>query len=679
MKYPLRSSLSRIFLVTVAAAAVALGMAVVLQADAYNRAQINIERSLSYDIAWTGVNGRLEMASLRTWVATYARTQNPADAKVAKLYFEILKGRLTTWGAGGFSEFIEESPRRSARFQQIKGWIKEIEPEMARLDQPGVAGKVSDTLEDAARVMDLIGGQAHIASVDHAAQMREQLRWHHDVQRTLVISSIWLSTMLLGFLAVQNRSLKQARKTAETHAARTEFTARHDHLTRLPNRRAFCEVAEEVVAACSPENFEIALLALDLDGFKAINDALGHAAGDELLVSVAKRLKDRVQSWHPDNVVSRFGGDEFMVLLHVSKGTEEVRRCARQLVDVMGSPHIVGGGSVIVNLSVGYAIADRPVEDPQWLMLNADLALSAAKGQGKGVVVGFAPEMRTEQERRTRIERDLSNAVRSGAIAPVFQVQVDMLTGRPLGIEALARWNHADLGPISPGEFIPIAEASGKVFDLGLSVLRSACTHAVNLPDELCLSVNLSVAQLTRDDLVERVAQVLTDTGFPAERLKLEVTETVLMQDRARSIAMLNRLKAIGVRISLDDFGTGYSALSYLRDFNWDELKIDKRFVDSAVTDPQSRAIIGSLLDLAQELGVAVVVEGIETAEQHNLLVELGCTVGQGFYYGCGVCATQLPDVFTHCLKLSSQKFLACAEDADEADRPQARPVNRRA
>lgn len=643
---------AKLFAILIVTIGAALAVAVVLQANIYNRAQIAIERSLSYDIAWTGVNGRLEMANLRTWVAKYGVTRDPGDAKVARLYFNILKSRIETWAAGGFGAFVGETARRQARFSQVRDWVSGLEDEFERLDKPGAFEVIAENLENASKVMDLIGGQAHIASVKQAGEMRQQLHWHSEVQRVLVIASIAISAALLAFLTIQNRILRHSRAGAEAHARHSEYVARHDHLTGLPNRLAFCDHLSDAIDTLQPHKGHIGLLALDLDGFKAINDALGHAAGDELLVSVARRLTDRVKGWDANNIVSRFGGDEFVVLLNVKGGPEGIRCKAEHLVHIMQVPHSVAGGQVIVNSSVGYALAGKE-SSQQTLMLNADLALSAAKARGKAQVVAYHPDMRTEYERRGQIERDLIKASVNGDIYPVYQVQVDMLSGQPLAVEALARWHHAELGEISPGEFIPIAEASGRVFDVGLAILQQACAEAVHFPDEVSLSVNLSVAQLARDDLISVIRDILNSTGLAPERLKLEVTETVLMRDRERSVAMLNRLKELGVRIALDDFGTGYSALSYLREFDWDELKIDKRFVNSVARDSQSLAIIRALLDLARELGVSVIVEGIETAEQHHLLHEMGCATGQGFLYGRGVPAEELAGVFLNCLTLA--------------------------
>lgn len=657
---------AKLFVLLVVLIGLGLGVAVVLQANAYNRAKIAIERSLSYDIAWTGVNGRLEMSNLRTWVARYGLTGDPADANVAKLYYDIVRSRLDTWAAGAFLEFLVESDRRLSRFGQVRAWVDGLQAEFSRIDQVASYERISDDLANASRVMDLIGGQAHIESVKQAAAMRDQLRWHSEVQRVLVIASIAVSAALLGFLAIQNRFLRNARAGAEAHARRSEFVARHDHLTGLPNRLAFCDQLSDALADMDPEQARVGLLALDLDGFKAINDALGHAAGDELLASVAGRLTDRVKGWDPDNIVSRFGGDEFVVLLHVKGGEEGIRFKTERLIELMQVPHAVAGGQVIVNLSAGYALAETG-DTQQSLMLDADLALSAAKARGKGQMVIYHPDMRAEYERRGRIEQDLGKAAAAGEIFPVYQVQVDMQSGQPLGVEALARWHHPELGEIPPGEFIPIAEASGRVFDVGLTVLQQACAAAVNMPEDVALSVNLSVAQLARDDLIGVVADVLEATGFPAKRLKLEVTETVLMQDRKRSVSMLNRLKQLGVRVALDDFGTGYSALSYLREFDWDELKIDKRFVSSVARDSQSLAIIRALLDLARELGVSVIVEGIETVEQHALLRDMGCETGQGFLYGRGVPAEELAGVFLYCLKLAE------GWGADQSAPPQRR------
>jgi predicted signal transduction protein with EAL and GGDEF domain len=312
------------------------------------------------------------------------------------------------------------------------------------------------------------------------------------------------------------------------------------------------------------------------------------------------------------------------------------------MIDGLHAAHGLDHGNIVVNVTIGFALVDAQTVDADAVVQNADLALSHAKAAGKGRSQVYDASMREDATRRQLIEAGFSCALSRGEIVTHYQPQVEMATGRIVGFEALARWRHAELGWIPPSEFIRIAEASGRIAEIGEHILRSACRDASLLPQDVPVSVNLSVAQLARADLPGRVASILEETGLPPERLKLEVTESMVMSDSRRALATLRRLKALGVWIALDDFGTGYSALSYLRDFSWDELKVDRSFVQTLESDAQSLLIIRSIVELAQRLDISVTVEGVETPSQCALLRRAGCRVAQGFYYGHAVPAGEL-------------------------------------
>lgn len=618
-----------------------LVLAILVQADAVLTSGEEVGRSMRYDMAMTGLNGRLDAANARERFARYAVTGDPADRDAALLFYDILLGRLDMWQNGAFGAFVRRSPDQHRALTEAIDRLKAVEPLLDRHPDPAARAEIDRALAGAAAVIDRIGGDSLSYNLEEAARFREELSDRQQLQNRLLQVLIVLGATLLMMMTLQAWSLRRARTEAERSARRFEFVARHDPLTRLPNRSAFHAALQAEAARLQQPGVgsadDIAVLALDLDGFKAVNDILGHAAGDDLLVAVASRLSRVVGRWGEGNIVSRLGGDEFTVLLRVTGGEQEAIAKAFEISDALHEAHTLSGGSVVVNATIGLAMAGRIARRGPDLLQDADLALSHAKGTGKGQVQLYDDSMRIDATRRRRIEADFDEALAAGQISPHFQPQVDMASGAVIGLEALARWRHPTLGWISPSEFIPIAEASGRIVEIGARILEAACREVQRMPEACSVSVNLSVAQLARDDLVDQVRAILTTTGLPANRLTLEVTESVVMRDARRAVDMLNRLKRLGIRIALDDFGTGYSALSYLRDFNWDELKIDRSFVSSITRDEQSLSIIASIVGLAERLSISVTVEGVETQAQVDMLRGIGCRMAQGFHYGAPV------------------------------------------
>lgn len=603
-----------------------------------------LDQVLRYDVAWSGAGGRLEMARLQKDVARFALTGDPADAKQARLSYQILVGRMRTWGAGAFREFLDTSPRLRVLFDELFVKIESLEHDLNTLEKlgPQALEVVLTGLGSASESLTRIGTNAYSTSLAQAEGIRETLQERQIIQRVLIAGLFLTGLALLVLTGVQNRSLGRANQRLRDNGKRLAFLANHDALTTLPNRTAFDQAMNAAVERLPVESTHLAVLAIDLDGFKAINDTLSHAAGDGLLISVANRLSAEVSAWNPSNVVSRFGGDEFMVLLHEPGEKQQLVDRANHIRQTLRAPHMVSAGTVTIDASVGWAMSCDDDHENARLQLNADLALNHAKVSGRGSIVAYAPQMRAILAHRNRMEVDLDEAIKAGDIIPFYQLQVDLGTGRVIGVEALARWRRATGDWVSPGEFIPIAESTGQIVEVGRLMLEAACRDAHSFPLDVPVSVNLSVVQLMRDDVVSTVSDLLTATRLPPHRLRLEVTESVVMADVERSLAMLSRLKALGVSISLDDFGTGYSALAYLRSFAWDELKIDRSFVQGIGDDPQSLAIVKTVVALASELEISVVAEGIESHPQHHLLRQAGCMIGQGYLYSKPV---PLPDL----------------------------------
>ena len=420
--------------------------------------------------------------------------------------------------------------------------------------------------------------------------------------------------------------------------------ANHDPLTGLPNRLMFnTSLAER----CGPRRSgqrDVALLALDLDGFKSINDMHGHAMGDAVLRRVADRLRRAIGE---DTLVARIGGDEFAVLMGGAGDIDHVRRLADRLLDVLSRPLIIEEQVIDLGASIGIALAPADAQTPEALTRNADLALYRAKEDGRGVYRMFEPGMNARMQSRRKLEQALRRAIAGHEFEVHYQPQVGALSGLHTGAEALVRWRDPERGMVPPGEFIPLAEETGLIGAIGEWVLRTACAEATHWPEPLTVAVNLSPVQFRDQRLVQVVVGILADTGLPASRLELEITETVLLNDSGHVLDTLTELRRIGVCVSLDDFGTGYSSLSYLRKFPFDKIKIDRSFIAQLTRDKDSAAIVRAMVALGNNLGMTTTAEGVETAEQLEVLVGEGCDRIQGFFFGRPVPAAEIGRMFT--------------------------------
>ena len=426
---------------------------------------------------------------------------------------------------------------------------------------------------------------------------------------------------------------RAAREDAAVHRAL------HDTLTGLPNRDLFADRLALTLARARRGGPLPAVLIADLDQFKLINDSLGHQAGDELLQAVAPRLASAVRD---TDTVARFGGDEFVVLCDSVASEEEALALALRLSSVLDEELVVAGAPVYVSASFGVAYAN-PESDAEGLLRDADAALYRAKARGRGRCELFDAPMRAQAMARLEIETGLRIAIGTDQLAMHFQPVVDLESGETLALEALMRWRHPVRGPVSPGEFIPVAEETGLIVPLGRWALGQAVAQAAAMgPDGPPVSVNLSARQLAYPGIVDDVADALERSGLPPSRLWLELTETALFEEADAPLPVLHELKALGVAIVLDDFGTGYSSLAYLQRFPLDALKIDRAFVAEMTEDARAAALVEAIATMARSLGLTVVPEGIETEAQRVALLALGCRYGQGFLFGRPVPAEEL-------------------------------------
>jgi diguanylate cyclase (GGDEF)-like protein/PAS domain S-box-containing protein len=427
-----------------------------------------------------------------------------------------------------------------------------------------------------------------------------------------------------------------ARRRAERQVV---FMAQHDTLTRLPNRAMFRERIQQAVEQVG-RSIGAAVLCLDLDHFKAVNDTLGHPIGDRLLCGVAERLSACVRQV---DAVARFGGDEFAVVQVGPERVEDVAVLAQRIIDVLSLPYELDGHRIVIGVSIGIALLPSDGTDPDTILKHADIALYRAKADGRGTFRVFEPAMDAILQERRTLELDLHRALERGEFLLLYQPEVDVASHRICGFEALVRWRHPLRGLIEPAAFVPLCEETGLIVAIGRWALRQACLDAMTWPDDIRVGVNLSAVQFASRDLVQTVSEALHESGLNPHRLDLEITETVLLERTSEVLTILQALHRLGATISMDDFGTGYSSLSYLRRFPFDKIKIDQSFIRDCTSSEDAAAIVRAVTSLGRSLGIATTAEGVETYDQIVSLEAKGCSEMQGYYFSRPVPAEELP------------------------------------
>jgi diguanylate cyclase (GGDEF)-like protein len=437
-----------------------------------------------------------------------------------------------------------------------------------------------------------------------------------------------------GWVATHEDITEQRR-----YEAKIAHMALHDGLTDLPNRTLFNERLEHALA----RGETVAAHLLDLDLFKNVNDTLGHAVGDKLLEAVAARLRAVVRD---TDTVARMGGDEFAIVQAAIEHPAEAATMAARAIAAISEPYDIAGHQVVVGTSVGIAIGPADGTDPDLLMRNADLALYRAKSAARGAFHFFEAGMDVQMQARRTLECDMRAALPDGQFELHYQPVLNLQRNEIVGVESLVRWRHPERGMISPGEFIPLAEETGFIVPLGEWVIRQACSAAADWPDHVKVAVNLSAAQFRSPGLIQVVMSALASSGLAPDRLELEITESILLQDSAATIATLHRLRDLGMHIAMDDFGTGYSSLSYLRSFPFDKIKIDRSFVNDITASTGSLNIVRAVAAMAKGFGMQCTAEGVETQEQLDAIRSEGCTEMQGFLLSKPLPAHQIDHLF---------------------------------
>lgn len=444
-----------------------------------------------------------------------------------------------------------------------------------------------------------------------------------------------------------NQQLRDEMEQRERTQATIAHLAHHDALTGLGNRLQFHKQLGDALAQRARHGGDLAVLFIDLDGFKAINDSLGHATGDAVLKHLASRLRNSLRE---TDRIGRLGGDEFAVIQFCNEQPREAAALAARLIDVVKTPFSIDDHRLVLGASIGIAIADGEYRDAERLLRAADLAMYRAKADGRGQFRFFDPEFDRQAQERRELEVALRTAVEDDALQIHYQPLVNLETGRVCGFEALSRWEDPQRGFVPPTTFIALAEEIGLIEVIGERILRRACMEAVGWPPHIRVAVNLSPAQFQSGNLVALVEAALAESGLPAGRLELEITESIFLRGSEANLGLLSQLGELGVRISMDDFGTGYSSLSYLRSFAFDKIKIDKSFIRDLPASESSVAIVRAVCELARSFGASTTAEGVETDSQLTQIREEGCTEVQGYMFSRPLPAREIPALLARLL-----------------------------
>jgi diguanylate cyclase len=575
---------------------------------------------------------------------------------------DLLRGRLSALPGNAVPVIADQHPadpgRRTALLQRFLNRPAIVAAVAVGSDEDFAKGNdqapiviavryIDDTMlrdiSQALQVVDLHAvGDAAAAAGEHTADLTDpaggtilRFAWKPTKLGARIVQSVlpFIAVAIAGFALLVwlvTRYMRRAAEALKAGESQLRHLALHDPVCGLPNRIFFGDRLEAVITAVRAGGATAAVFYIDLDHFKDVNDTLGHHIGDALILSVTQRLSRVIRA---EDLVARLGGDEFAIITHCASDSYSLQAIAGRIITAVCAPYMINGHNIIIGASIGIAVIDRRARDAADILRYADMALYRAKNEGRNRACIYDAAMDADLSNRKLLEGDLLQAIKNDELNAAYQPIVNASGDDIVGVEALARWNHPVIGPIPPSQFIPIAEHSGLIVELGEWMLRRACLDGRAWPG-LTVAVNVSPLQFRRSDFVELVERILAETNFDANRLELELTESTLLGNLETAELSMLRLKAIGVRFALDDFGTGYSSLLYLRRFPFDKLKIDSSFVRSIEKAPDAAAIVHAVVSLGRGLGMKVTAEGVETAEQHLFLRAAGVHSMQGYRFG---------------------------------------------
>lgn len=596
--------------------------------------QTEMHRSSDRELAVMSDAQRISTTDTETLIARFAALQIQSDAVAARRTYGDLLERLNSWPNLTYREVVGQSDYIDEKINNIRKSSQRVLPYLDNLSDHTATSNALIILQGINISLQQINQMVLQEAVRQSEAARVAFQFHQLLQGGLVLAFVLSGMGWIGLLSARMSAFRQLAATSREHADDLAKKLSHDTATGLINHNVFLERVREVGSSLS-EDQTLSVLSIDLETRLPAHTKFSQATEEAVIAATADLLRHAADRLDAPTCLARSAGKGFLLMCvsepEIGLPAAEI---ASRIHDIFLRPVQTPLGSFQISPAIGYASSSSLERDPADVVRNASLAVANAVDHGRRRVTVFEPTMQAELERRMIVENALSAAIDENECLPHFQPQFNLTTGRIFGVEALARWYHSELGWISPSEFIPIAENNGDIVSLGWKILETSCSEVQLLPSDLSLSVNLSVAQILSDDVVAMMDECLARTGLPARRLKLEVTEATLMNDLKLIQATLTELRALGVRISLDDFGIGYSALSYLTDFHWDEIKIDGSFAGKAVKDHKQRDVLKLVLGIAETMGSSVLIEGIETVEQRDVLVDLGCRNGQGYLFG---------------------------------------------
>lgn len=612
--------------------------------------QTTLQKFARYNDSWAVSQMLSEYMRLEHRLSAYALGMSGVDYDELRLRLDIMLGRLDLLQQGNLHAFIESDPQRRELIVKLRDVLETLDHRLEELDSNGIKNVLQSmaNLDSSMTALASASVEFDVGLIDAAqAELRQLHLIYTGLAAGLILCGVGLVVLLLRHNNLLDRAhrkmqhltddIREASGELQSQNYQLAHVAHHDALTGLPNRILFRQDLAARLALTTAQGRSAVILLLDLDGFKDVNDTLGHDVGDALLQAVAGRL---IEHSHEGDLICRLGGDEFAVL---TAGLTEGQAFdfAHHFMSKISPPYRVGGREIKIGTCIGVAISETEL-DTEELFKQADLALYEAKALGPQHICIFQQQMQTRLREKKSLEADLQQALEKGEIEVFYQPQASMLTREICGYEALLRWFHPIRGEVSPSEFIPVAEKTGFIHTLGDWVLRTACLEATQWPKSLKVAVNLSPVQFRSGNLIQSVISTLTQTGLDPDRLELEITESILLDKNEQILEILSELKTVGIQIAMDDFGTGYSSLGSLRSFPFDKIKIDRSFIRDVTTRADALAIVELVAGVGRSLGMTTIAEGIETEEQFECLRQVGCDQVQGYLIGRPIPAAEL-------------------------------------